>query len=114
MRGPSWENLDDFLQGDDDGGFAQSAVVTFQDGTTRTIQNVLFDDPYLNAQLGEYEADTSEPRISGKEVDPAGISRYDRVSVAGETFDVIASPEADGTGWALVRLARDGEQHAAL
>jgi hypothetical protein len=113
MRGPSWENLDDFLQTDDDGGFAQSAVVTFQDGTTRTI-TVLFDDPYLNAQLGEYEADTSEPRISGKESDMVGISKYDRVTVAGETFDVYASPEADGTGWALVRLARDGDQHAAL
>ncbi len=113
MRGPSWENLDDFLQTDDDGGFATTAVVLFQDGGTRTI-SVLFDDPYLNAQLGEYEADTSEPRVSGKEVDMVGISRGDRIAVADETFDVIASPEADGTGWALVRMARDGEQHAAL
>ncbi|BAO20608.1 hypothetical protein [Pseudomonas phage PPpW-3] len=113
MRGPSWENLDDFLQTDDDGGFAQSAVVQFRDGETRTI-SVIYDDPYLNAQLGEYEADTSEPRISGKEVDMVGIRRGDFVTVAGETFDVLASPEADGTGWALVRLAREGDQHAAI
>lgn len=113
MRGPSWENLDDFLQTDDDGGFSTLAVVQFQDGGTRTI-NVLFDDPYLNAQLGEYEADTSEPRISGKEVDMVGIRRGDLVTVAGETFDVLANPEADGTGWALVRMGRPGDKHAAL
>lgn len=114
MRGPSWENLDDFLQADDDGGFAQPAVVQFRDGTTRTIENVLFDDTYLNAQLGEYEADTSEPRISGKETDLAGIRARDLVTVAGETFVVVRGPEADGTGWALVTMARDGDVHAAL
>lgn len=110
MRGPSWENLDDFLQTDDDGGFAQPAVIQFQAGGTRTIQ-VIFDDPYLNAQLGEYEADTSEPRISGKETDMAGVRRGDVVTVAGEVFDVMTSPQADGTGWALVTMAR---QDAAL
>lgn len=113
MRGPSWENLDDFLQTDNDGGFSTPAVVQFQDGGTRTI-NVLFDDPYLNAQLGEYEADTSEPRISGKETDLVGIRARDLVTVAGETFVVVRSPEADGTGWALVAMARDGDRHAAL
>ena len=110
MRGPSWENLDDFLQLDDDGGFATPAVIQFQDGGTRTV-NVLFDDPYLKAELGEYEADTSEPRISGKETDLAGVRRGDVVTVAGETFDVLTSPQADGTGWALVTMAR---QDAAL
>lgn len=113
MRGPSWEDLDDFLDLDDDDGFATPAVIHFQAGGTRTI-SVIYDDPYLNAQLGEYEADTSEPRISGKEVDMVGIAKYDRVTVAGETFDVLSSPEADGTGWALVRMGREGTRHAAL
>lgn len=113
MRGPSWENLDDFLQLDSNGGFATPAVIQFQDGGTRTI-SVIFDDPYLNAQLGEYEADTSEPRISGKETDLAGVRRGDVVTVAGETFDVMTSPQADGTGWALVTMARVGDRHAPL
>lgn len=113
MRGPSWEDLDDFLQTDDDGGFAQTAVIQFQAGGTRTIK-VIFDDPYLNAQLGEYEADTSEPRISGKEADLVGVRARDLVTVAGETFDVLTSPQADGTGWAMVTMARAGDQHAAL
>lgn len=110
MRGPSWENLDDFLQTDNDGGFAIAAVIQFSGGGTRAIW-VIFDDPYLNAQLGEYEADTSEPRISGKEVDLAGVQRGDTVTVTGETFDVMTSPQPDGTGWALVTMAR---QDAAL
>lgn len=113
MRGPSWENLDDFLQTDDNGGFAQPAVIHFQAGGSRTV-NVIFDDPYLNAQLGEYEADTSEPRIGGKETDLVGVRRGDEVEVAGERFDVMTSPQADGTGWALVTMARQGSQHAAL
>jgi len=98
MRGPSWENLDAFLQLDSSGGFATPAVVHFD----------------LNAQLGEYESDTSEPRISGKEVDMVGISRGDEVEVAGERFDVMTSPQADGTGWALVTMARQGNHHAAV
>lgn len=110
MRGPSWENLDDFLQSDDDGGFAQPAVLHLSGGVSRTVK-VIFDDPYLNAQLGEYEADTSQPRISGKETDLAGIERGDSVTVAGETFDVLTSPQPDGTGWALITMAR---QDAAL
>lgn len=109
MRGPSWENLDDFLQVDDDGGFAEPAIISLSAGVTRTI-NVIFDDPYLNAQLGEYEADTSEPRISGKELDMVGIKRGDQVTVAGETFAVMSSPQPDGTGWAMVRLARENAQ----
>ena len=105
MRGPSWENLDDFLQLDTNGGFATPAVLQFQHGGTRSVV-VLFDDPYLNAQLGEYEMDTSTPRISGKESDFAGLQRGDVVLLDGEEFDVMSSPEGDGQGWAMVKLAR--------
>lgn len=110
MRGPSWENLDDFLQTDDDGGFANTAVIHFQTGGSRTV-NAIFDDPYMNADIGEYEADTSSPRLNGKEVDFAGVTRGDTVTVTGETFDVLTNPQADGTGWAIITMAR---QDAAL
>lgn len=105
MRGPSWENLDDFLQLDTNGGFATPAVLHFQHGGTRAI-SVLFDDPYLNAELGEYEMDTSQPRISGKEIDLSGLQRGDFVVMDGESFDVLSGPEGDGQGWAMVKLAR--------
>lgn len=102
-----WDDLDAFLNADE---FAVHATVRLQEGGTRIVRGI-FDDPYLNAQLGEYEADTSEPRISGKETDLAGVRRGDVVTVAGETFDVMTSPQPDGTGWALVTMAR---QDAAL
>lgn len=105
MRGPSWENLDDFLQLDQNGGFATPVVLHFQHGGTRSI-SVLFDDPYLNAELGEYEMDTSQPRISGKEIDLSGLQRGDFVVMDGESFDVLSGPEGDGQGWAMVKLAR--------
>lgn len=110
MPAPSWENLDDFFESDTNGGFAFPAVIHSQKGWTRTI-NAIFDDPYFNSQIGEYEADTSSPRITAKESDVAGILRGDTIIVAGETFDVLASPEQDGTGTAVVRMTR---QDAAL
>lgn len=105
MRGPSWENPDDFLQTDDDGGFANTAVIHFQTGGSRTVK-AIFDDPYLMSEIGEYDADTSQPRLNGKEVDFAGVTRGDTVTVTGETFDILTSPQADGTGWAIIKMAR--------
>lgn len=105
MPAPSWENLDDFFDLDTDGGFSFPAVLQSQKGWTRTI-NAIFDDPYFNAQIGEYEADTSSPRLTAKESDLFGLLRGDVVTIAGETFDVLDSPEQDGTGTAVIRLAR--------
>lgn len=113
MRGPSWENLDDFLQTDDDGGFANTAVIHFKVGGSRTV-SVIYDDPYLDADLGEYVADTSDPRVNGKETDFAGVTRGDTITITtgpagnttAETFDIMTNPKADGTGWAVLKLAR--------
>lgn len=104
MTSPSWENLDDFLGTDDDGGFAIPAVIHYQAGGTKSI-TVIFDEAYFNAQLGEYDADASDPRITGKEVDLKAVRRYDRVAIAGKEYDVIGSCQPDGTGMAVVKLA---------
>lgn len=104
MPAPSWENLDDFLGLDETGGFATPAFFTLSDGSTRTV-NVIFDDPRLDAELGEYVAETTDPFVTGKESDLAGIERGDICAVAGKTYDVLSSERPDGTGMALVRLA---------
>jgi len=70
---------------------------------TRRIK-VIFDEPYLNPQLGEYDMETREPRFTCKESDVRGLARGDTVDVHGKTFDVLAV-EPDGTGIAIVRLA---------
>lgn len=104
MPKPSWENLDDFLATDDDGGFATPAILISQAGGRKTV-SVIFDDPYFNAQLGEYEADASQPRITGKECDLVDVRRGDLVKVNGQTYEALKSYQPDGTGMATVELA---------
>lgn len=108
MPAPSWENLDDFLAVDDDGGFATPAVLRFQDGSRKTV-SVIFDEPYFNAQLGEYDADSSQPRITGKESDLVHVRRGDLVQVGGTTYEALTSYQPDGTGMAMVTLAVSGD-----
>lgn len=104
MPTPAWDDLDAFVNTDD---FAVLATVTLQDGTARSVPGI-FDDPYLNAQLGEYELDTSRPRLTCKEADVIGVLRGDRVDIGGKTYDVLTSAQADGTGMAVLELAIQG------
>lgn len=101
MPAPAWDDLSTFLNPDD---FGVPVRVVLQDGSTRDFTGI-FDDPYLNAQLGEYEADTSRPRITCREADVAGVSRGDTVGVNGCTYDVLSAPHGDGTGMAVLELA---------
>lgn len=101
MPAPAWENLDDFLEPDE---FALVAVIEFQDGSQREVVGV-FDEPYLDAQLGEYNLDTSRPRLLGKEPDLAGVSRGDLVRLDGREFDVLTGPQSTGDGMAVLELA---------
>jgi len=100
MPAPAWENLDAFLQPAD---FAVMADITLQGGQTRRVA-VIFEDPFLTAKAGEYEADTTSPRITLKEADAVGISRGDTAVVNGVTYDVMNAFESDGTGMANITL----------
>ncbi|MFY0309637.1 head-tail joining protein [Leisingera sp. D0M16] len=103
MPAPSWENADAFLQLDD---FAIEATVTPQGGVSRTIRGI-FDDPYLNAQLGEYEADASDPRLTCKETDVADLAEQDQVQIGAKNYYLLTAPQPDGTGFAVLRMAED-------
>lgn len=102
MPSPDWEDLSVFLQTDE---FAVTATVVLQDGTTRSVDGI-FDDPFLNAQLGEYELDTARPRLTCRESDVAGVTRGDTATINGEIYDVMTGPQSDGTGMAMLDLAR--------
>lgn len=101
----AWENLDDFLSTDD---FAFTATFVLKSGEIREI-NGIYDDPYMDADLGEYAADLSEPRFTCKMVDAVGLRRGDTCTIAGEDgqFDVMSDPQGDGTGLAVIRLSHD-------
>lgn len=106
---PAWEDLDDFLQADD---FASSAVFTLPGGQVLPAVLGIYDDPYLNAQLGEYEVDTTSPRFTGKLSDLARVVRKSIAVVTADgvatTFDVLTDVQPDGTGMAVVKLAARG------
>lgn len=101
MPTPAWDDLEAFLSADE---FAVKATVRLQDGGARVVLGI-FDDPYLNAQLGEYEVDTTRPRFTCKEADVIGLARGDLVDINGRTYDVLSGAQPDGTGMALLELA---------
>ena len=98
---PAWEDLDVFLNVDE---FAVTATVRLQAGGTRAVRGI-FDDPYLNAELGEYEFDTNRPRLTCKERDVLGVLRGDVVEIDGKVYDVLSSANSDGTGMAVLEMA---------
>ena len=104
---PSWENLNDFLQPETAGGFAVPAVLSFQGSTVQRQISGIFDDPYFDAQLGEYVADASAPRFTCRMVDVADARRGDYLTVNGKTYSIMSAPQGDGTGIAVLRLEID-------
>lgn len=101
MPSPSWEDLDVFLDVDD---FATPASIEFQAGGTVTV-NGIFSDPFMNAQLGEFDLNTSEPRLLCKESEVLAVRRGDRVTIDGKVYDVLNGPQATGDGMANLALA---------
>lgn len=111
MPAPSWEELDQFLAPED---FAVEARIEFQDGSKpRTVYGI-FDDPYMNTELGEFDMDTSKPRLLAKVSDFAGVGRGEQVViverdrrgfvVTEKTYDVVTGPQSTGDGMAILAL----------
>lgn len=101
MLSPAWENLDAFLSPDE---FATEAVLQLQGGATRQISGI-YDEPFLNAELGEYDMDTTRPRLLCKAADVSGVTRGDVLVINGKSLDILSAPQADGTGMATLDLA---------
>ncbi len=104
MPSPSWENLDDFLETDDRGGFAKVAVFTLAAGGIRRVRGI-FEDATLNTHTGEYEIDIANPRLGCKAVDVVDVACFDTVKIGCTTYQVVDLPMDDGSGWATIRLA---------
>lgn len=106
MPAPAWEDLDAFLSLDD---FGVPAVFIPDkgEGAPRDPVPVIFDEPYFNADLGEYDMSTGEPRVTGKEVDFAGLKKFDVCIVADVRFTLDHDPKPDGTGMAIITMSRD-------
>lgn len=100
MPTPHFDDLAAFIS-----DFAVTITVELAGGATRDFLGI-YDGPYLNAQLGEYDLDTIQPRITCMMADVSTLKRGDvvRVPEAG-TFDVLTGAQPDGTGMAVLKLA---------
>ncbi|WP_334061741.1 head-tail joining protein [Limimaricola cinnabarinus] len=107
---PAWDDLGAFLQPDE---FATVATVTPQGGVSRSVTGI-FDEAFLDTAIGEYDLDTTRPRFTGREADLAGLGRGDVAVIDGATFVVLTSPQTDGTGMAVLELARQASGDAAF
>jgi hypothetical protein len=106
VPGPSWEDLDEFLDDDD---FAFSAVIALQGGGTVSLSG-LYDGPYVNPTLGDVEQDRQRHSFTCREDLVGGVHRYDTIAitfpapVGAKTFNVMTDPHLDGTGIAVLEL----------
>lgn len=105
MPKPSWENLDEFLETDDEGGFASVAVISLFAGGTRQVKGI-FEDPFEQASVGEFVQDTAAPSFTCKESDLVGVRRKGTLTIGGKVYDILTNPQPDGTGIAMLKLAR--------
>ncbi|QPB08620.1 head closure Hc1 [Burkholderia phage Mica] len=108
MPHPSWDDPAEFLDPDE---FAVKAVIQFQDGTTRNIVG-MYDGPYREGQLGEYEQDTTKPKFTCAEGVALGAKRGDGLVVYQAdgktvfgTFGILTYPQPDGTGLEVLELS---------
>lgn len=96
------EDLSQFFDTDD---FAVEVThVPASGGPSRTFR-AIYDDPYLNPQLGMYELDTSDPRITAPWPLVASVKRSDIVIVNDTRHTVVTWPQPDGTGLGTLKLS---------
>lgn len=98
MPQPDWEDLTDFFDPDD---FADTAIIKRNNQNVGQILGV-FDDPSQIASLGEYEHDHDTPTFTCPESSASVVQAGDVATVNGTDYDVMKSPQKDGTG--LVKL----------
>lgn len=101
MPAPEWEDLSAFL---DEEEFAVRVEVTRSDGAVLTFSGI-YEDQYMDAQLGEYLMDSTRPRVWCKQVDVPGVKKGATCVVDGVAYDVMTEPQGDGTGMAMLELA---------
>ena len=109
MSKPAWENLGVFFQSDREGGFAKAALFFKADGTpvNTTPAMVIYDDPKYDANAGEYDFETSQPRITMEEKPEfSGLRKKDKVQIQDEGLFILEEhPRPDGTGIVTICLA---------
>jgi hypothetical protein len=101
MAALDWEDLGLFL---DEEEFASPVTLTRSDGSVLEFP-AIFENPYLDAQTGEYNMDMARPRAWCAHSDVPGVQRGDACVIDGIRYDVLTRPQGDGSGMAMLDLA---------
>jgi hypothetical protein len=84
--------------------FSENDEVVFEwDGGMKKCLGI-FDNSFIDAQLGETIMDTTIPRLTCKHEDVRSVPREAVVVIRGKTYSVV-QVQPDGTGFAMVHLA---------
>lgn len=84
--------------------FAEDEEIVFEWETGSATLKGIFDDSFVDAQTGETVLDTTQPRITCKVSDAAGIPREAMTTIRGTAYSV-TQVQPDGTGFAIIQLA---------
>jgi hypothetical protein len=66
----------------------------------------IFDNSFVDANIGETVLDTTAPRLTCVASDVVNVPREATVTVRGKTYSV-TQIQPDGTGFAIVQLAHE-------
>lgn len=90
------------------GDFAEQDEVVFEwtdnSGPRSIACKGIFDNGFVDAQIGETALDTTSPRLTCLHEDVRTLPREAAVTVRGKAYSVL-QVQPDGTGFAIVTLA---------
>ena len=81
------------------------AFMTGDDETTVSVQ-AIFDNGFVDTNIGETVLDTTAPRLTCIASEVASVSREATCTVRGKTYSV-TQIQPDGTGFSIVHLAHE-------
>jgi hypothetical protein len=89
--------------------FAENDPIVFEwmngDDTPQSVScKGIFDNSFVDVNIGETAMDTTAPRLTCKHSDVNGVPREAEVFVQGRRYSVVQI-QPDGTGFAIVHLA---------
>lgn len=69
----------------------------------------IFDNAYFLQEIGDMDIDNTQPRLTCVLSDIAQVKKEDYAEIDGVKYDVTRNPQPDGTGMAVVVLAKQGK-----
>lgn len=90
--------------------FAEDEEIVFEwengDGEESVTCRGIFDNSFVDANIGETALDTTAPRLTCIAADVANVPREALVTIRGKAYSV-TQIQPDGTGFSIVHLAHE-------